>query len=100
MFTTACFKDEIDFAVNELKIDSIKIASSDIGEEDLIRYAASKGINIQIDTGNSNLWEIEKAVNIIQNQKNNNIIIEINNIDNCSKTNPCTKWHLINKWNY
>ena len=75
MFTTACFKDEIDFAVNELKIDSIKIASSDIGEEDLIRYAASKGINIQIDTGNSNLWEIEKAVNIIQNQKNNNIII-------------------------
>ena len=75
MFTTACFIDEIDFAVNNLKIDSIKIASSDIREEGLIKHAASLGITIQLDTGNSNLWEIEKAINIIQNEKNNNIII-------------------------
>lgn len=75
MFTTACYKDEIDFAVDKLKIDSIKIASSDIREEGLIRHAASSGVNIQLDTGNSNLWEIEKAINIIQRENNNNIII-------------------------
>ena len=46
MFLTACYKDEIDFIVDELKIDSIKINSSDIGEDDLIRYAASKNVNI------------------------------------------------------
>lgn len=75
MFLTACYKDEIDFIVDELKIDSIKINSSDIGEEDLIRYAATKKVNIQLDTGNSNLWEIEKAVNIITEEGNDNIII-------------------------
>lgn len=75
MFLTACYKDEIDFIVDELKIDSLKINSSDIGEEDLIRYAASKQVNIQLDTGNSNLWEIEKAVNIVMEQGNENIII-------------------------
>ena len=75
MFLTACYNDEIDFVVEELKIDSIKINSSDIGEDDLIRYAASKKVNIQLDTGNSNLWEIEKAVNIITEEGNDNIII-------------------------
>ena len=32
MFTTACYKDEVDFLVDELKIDSIKINSSDISQ--------------------------------------------------------------------
>ena len=75
MFTTACFKDEVDFLVDELKIDSIKINSSDISQLELIRYVAKKQVNIQLDTGNSDLWEIEKAVVTIEEEGNQNIII-------------------------
>ncbi|MGB0376008.1 MAG: N-acetylneuraminate synthase family protein [Flavobacteriaceae bacterium] len=75
MFTTACYKDEVDFLVDELKIDSIKINSSDINQLDLIRYIARKGVNIQLDTGSSDLWEIEKAVIAIEEEGNENIII-------------------------
>ena len=75
MFTTACFKDEVDFLVDELKIDSIKINSSDIDQLDLIRYVARKQVNIQLDTGSSDIWEIEKAVVAIEEEENENIII-------------------------
>ena len=75
MFTTACYKDEVDFLVDDLKIDSIKINSSDINQLDLIRYIARKGVNIQLDTGSSDLWEIEKAVIAIEEEGNENIII-------------------------
>ena len=75
MFTTACFIDEVDFLVDELKIDSIKINSSDISQLELIRYVAKKQVNIQLDTGNSDLWEIEKAVVAIEEEGNENIII-------------------------
>ena len=75
MFTTACYADEVDYLVDELKIDSIKINSSDINQLDLIRYVARKGVNIQLDTGSSDLWEIEKAVIAIEEEGNENIII-------------------------
>jgi len=74
-FTTACYKDEVDFLVDELKIDSIKVNSSDINQIDLIKHIAKKGVNIQIDTGSSDLWEIEKAVIAIEEEGNRNIII-------------------------
>lgn len=75
LFTTACYKEEVDFLVDELKIDSIKINSSDINQIDLIKYVAKKGINIQLDTGSSDLWEIEKAVIAVEEEGNQNIII-------------------------
>lgn len=75
MFSTACYKDEVDFLVDELKIDSIKINSSDISQLDLISHVARKNINIQLDTGSSDLWEIEKAVIAIEEEGNKNIII-------------------------
>ncbi len=73
--STACFKDEIDFLVDELETPSIKINSGDVNYLSLIEYAAKKGVNIQIDTGNSEIWEIERAVNIIEDTGNQNIII-------------------------
>ena len=73
--STACFKDEIDFLVDELETPSIKINSGDVNYLSLIEYAAKKGVNIQIDTGNSEIWEIERAVNIIEDAGNQNIII-------------------------
>lgn len=75
MFTTACYKDEVDFFVDKLKMDSIKVNSSDISQLDLIRHIARKGVNIQLDTGSSELWEIERAICCIEDEGNKNIII-------------------------
>lgn len=73
-FATVGFEDEVDF-VYDLGCESIKIASADINHHPLIKYAAQTGLCIQIDTGNSTLGEIEKAVDIILAQGNENIII-------------------------
>ncbi len=77
MFTTATFKDEVDFIVDELKMDSIKINSGDVNELEFISYCASKGVNIQIDTGNADIWEIEKAVITCEEAGCENIIIHL-----------------------
>jgi sialic acid synthase SpsE len=77
MFSTATYKDEVDFLVDELGVESIKINSSDINELGLIRYCAAMGINIQIDTGNADLWEIERAVIAAEETGCNNIIIHL-----------------------
>ncbi|MAG60549.1 N-acetylneuraminate synthase [archaeon] len=77
MFSTATFPDEVDFLVDELGIDSIKIASSDVAELDFIRYCASKGVNIQLDTGSADLWEIERAVIAAEEEGCDNIIIHL-----------------------
>jgi sialic acid synthase SpsE len=77
MFSTATYKDEVDFLVDELKVKSIKINSSDINELELIKYCASKGVNIQIDTGNADLWEIEKAVIAAEEEGCDNIVIHL-----------------------
>lgn len=74
-FSTALFEDDVDFLVDQLKVDSIKIASSDISQLNLIKHCAKKNINIQLDTGNADLWEIERAVIAIEEEGNENIII-------------------------
>ena len=51
-FATIAFTEEVDF-VKEIGCESIKIASSDVNHTELIKYASSKKLNIQIDTGNS-----------------------------------------------
>lgn len=74
-FSTAFYKEEVDFLVDDLKVDSIKIASADIDQLDFIKYCAKKNINIQLDTGSSDLHEIEKAIIAIEEEGNSNIII-------------------------
>lgn len=75
MFTTATYEDEVDFIVDELKVDSIKINSSDVNELNFIKFCASKGVNIQLDTGNADIWEIERAVIAAEEEGCDNIII-------------------------
>ena len=75
VFTTATYQDEVDFIVDELKMDSIKINSSDVNEFSFIEYCASKNINLQLDTGNSDIWEIERAVLKAEEAGCQNIII-------------------------
>jgi N,N'-diacetyllegionaminate synthase len=73
-FSTVSFEDEIDLLI-ELKCHSIKIASADVNYFPLIRRAARTGMCLQLDTGNSNLGEIEAAVDVIRQEGNENIII-------------------------
>jgi sialic acid synthase SpsE len=75
LLLTATYNDEVDFLIDELKLGSIKINSSDINEIGFIRYCASKGVNIQIDTGNADIWEIERAVTVAEEEGCKNIII-------------------------
>jgi N,N'-diacetyllegionaminate synthase len=73
-FCTILFDDEIDFVV-ALGCHSIKIASADLNHYPLLRKAARTGLNIQLDTGNGTLGEMETAVDIIRREGNENIII-------------------------
>lgn len=73
-FATIGFDEEIKL-LEEMKCDSIKIASADVNHFPLIRRAAKTGMCIQLDTGNSTLGEIEQAIDIIRAEGNENIII-------------------------
>lgn len=73
-FATVGFEDEIKL-LEELHCDSIKIASADLNHFPLIRKAARTGMCIQIDTGSANIGEVERAVDVIRSEGNENIII-------------------------
>ena len=71
---TIGFEDELDLMV-ELGCDSIKIASSDVNHFPLLRAAGRSGVNIQLDTGNSDIDEIKEAVEILESEGCQSIII-------------------------
>ena len=73
-FSTATFFDEVDFLV-DLGSDTIKICSGDVNHFPLIRYCAKTGMAIQLDTGNSSIGEVEKAVDEVLKTDNSRIII-------------------------
>lgn len=73
-FATVGFPDEVDL-LEQLKCDSIKIASADVNHLPLIKRAARTGMCLQLDTGNSSIGEIEAAVDVIREAGNDNIII-------------------------
>jgi sialic acid synthase SpsE len=73
-FATVGFEEEIEL-LEELKCDSIKIASADVNHWPLIRRAARTGMCIQLDTGNATIDEIKEAVEIVVSEGNENIII-------------------------
>lgn len=73
-FVTINLDEDIAF-VEDVKCDSIKIASADVTHLPLIRRAARTGVSIQLDTGNSTLGEIETAVDAILAEGNRKVII-------------------------
>lgn len=77
MFSTATYTEEVDFLVDECGIDSIKINSSDVNMLSVIKYVARKGVNIQLDTGNADIWEIERSVIAAEEEGCDNIIIHL-----------------------
>ena len=75
MISTPFSKQEVDFLVDRLQIPFIKIASMDINNYPFLAYVANKKIPIVLSTGLSTLDEIDKAIQTIENEGNNQIII-------------------------
>ncbi len=73
-FATAGSLEDLNI-IKKIKCHSVKISSSDINYLDLIEKAALTGKNIQLDTGNATLNDIKRAIKIIENKGNKNIIL-------------------------
>lgn len=73
-FATVTFEEELNL-VREMKCDTVKIASADINHFPFLRLAARTGLNVQIDTGNATMGDVEAAVDVIRSEGNNDIII-------------------------
>jgi sialic acid synthase SpsE len=77
IITAPAYEDDVDFLVDECGFDSIKIGSTDVNSISFIKYVARKGVNIQFDTGNADIWEIERAVIAAEEDGCDNIIIHL-----------------------
>lgn len=73
-FSTPFDEDSVDF-LHSLDVPAFKIASADITHIPLIRKVASKNLPIFISTGMAVETEIQEAIDAIQNEGNNQIII-------------------------
>jgi len=73
-FATIGFEEDLEL-LQEINCHSVKIASADVNHFPLLRLAAQSGLNIQIDTGSSELSEIVRAVDFLESQGCNSIII-------------------------
>ena len=73
-FATASFEEDIDFLVN-IGCKSIKIASADVVNLTLLKYVSSKDVIVQVDTGSATLAEIEIAIDTVQDNLNEKIIV-------------------------
>ena len=95
-------KQGADFLVEKLNVDFIKVASMDLNNLDFLEYISKKKKPIVLSTGLSNSSEIKEAVKTIKKAGNKRIVllhcissypprdneINLNNIDNLSKTYP------------
>lgn len=74
IFSSPFDKTAIDF-LEQFRPSAYKIASFEITDYELIRYAASKGKPMIISTGIATIDEIQDAIDICKNEGNNKIIL-------------------------
>lgn len=100
--STPFSKAEVDFLVDEMQADFIKIASMDLNNYQFLDYIARKQKPIILSTGLSTLSEIDTAIRTIESAGNDQIIIlhcvaiyptddidvNLKNIDSLSKIYP------------
>lgn len=72
--STPFSKEEVDLLM-KLDVPFIKVASMDINNLELLKYMGKQQKPIILSTGMSTLSEIEKAIEIIENEGNNQIIL-------------------------
>ena len=73
-FATIAFEDELEF-VAEMGCHGVKIASADVNYNQLLRAAARTGMQIQLDTGNATIGEIEVAIDVIRAERDVEIVV-------------------------
>jgi len=61
--------------IEKMNLPSLKVASADVDHFPLLRRIARTGSCIQLDTGNATIGEVEKAVDVVMSEGNENIII-------------------------
>lgn len=73
--STPYSEEEVDFLVDQCNVPFIKIASMEINNYDFLRYIANKKIPMILSTGMAEKQEVEKAVKVIEETGNNQLII-------------------------
>jgi N,N'-diacetyllegionaminate synthase len=73
-FATIGFESDLEL-LQELRCDSVKIASADVNHYPLLRLAARSGMCVQLDTGSAEMKEITEAVAILEHEGCSSIII-------------------------
>lgn len=73
--STPFSKEEADFLVEKLDSPFIKVASMDLNNYPFLEYLAKKNKPMIISTGLSELYEIDRAVKVIEDAGNSNISI-------------------------
>ena len=73
--STPFSKSEADFLVDKMATPFIKVASMDLNNYPFLEYLAKKGKPMIISTGLSELYEIDRAVKVIENAGNNSIAL-------------------------
>ncbi len=68
-------KSDVDFLVNELDVDYIKIASGDLNDSFLIRRVANTEKPIILSTGMATLCEIDRTIKIFEKANNKKLIL-------------------------
>lgn len=72
---TPISKQDVDFLVDEIQVDFIKVASMDLNNLPFLKYIASKHKPIILSTGLGLFKEIQKAVETITSEHNNLILL-------------------------
>ena len=73
--STPFSRGEVDFMVDTMDVDFIKVASMDLNNYPFLEYIASKSKPIVLSTGLSTLSEIDTAIRTIENAGNQQIVI-------------------------
>lgn len=92
-----CHTQQIDFMstpynfedadlLNDIGVDTFKIASGQVAELPFLKYVAAFGKKMIVSTGMANMKEVTAAVNAMRKTGNNNIVILQCNTDYPSKT--------------
>lgn len=73
--STPYSREEVDWLVDECKAPFVKVASMDLNNYLYLRYIAKKGVPIVLSTGMSEMAEIRKAVQTIEDAGNRQICL-------------------------
>lgn len=73
--STPYSRGEVDFLAEECDAAFIKISSMEINNSEYLEYIAKKGLPIVLSTGMADFDEVTKAVHILEDAGNSNIVI-------------------------